>query len=454
MKHKVLRIILLCFLATSASVKIQAGSPSSASPGEPAHEMGKSFMEAEDFEKAVEALEISVAQDPNLTQAWYRLAISYGKLGRIEDSDRALSIARAAKKQAAEESSSKTVETVESTKRTEIHIPITTRDTELNSKSTESDFDHNSFAKKLFGNRNSLEGLYAIEAGGKPDIKVTNDDGKYYVSFLDGSSWSRPEGLHDATESELKELFDEQEVKGVRSAVAADNEGVFALAKVDKGVYWGAENDSGYLMFMMFQGGNIYKVNSETSDIDQSKGNISSTISREDALRVLRANERRMALHSEVPIGKGINIDMLISTLMRQAPVEGRMMNGLYGALQRLRHLNFNTITRPMFDSSLTTTDISVTPLGLKHGVIVNQRYFSGSHTYRFRMADRTAFMVTGIREYGLNKCAVNFKYNRSNFSEIFKEAASVDSNAAFSGSAVFSLYDDGWRMESFDCKD
>ena len=105
----------------------------------------------------------------------------------------------------------------------------------------------------------NLLGCFAFKENGKADLKITEKDGRNFLSVRKGKGWSEPEELHSGSSEEIQPLFGDASVRVKANLVA--NKGPFGIFLVTPGeVYGGKKAVTEYLAFVIFGGGSVYKV--------------------------------------------------------------------------------------------------------------------------------------------------------------------------------------------------
>lgn len=107
--------------------------------------------------------------------------------------------------------------------------------------------------------QDKLVGCYTIESEGKAELKITKENGRYYILMREGDSWSNPEGLHQGDKEDIESLFN-KDASRIKASLVADK-GAFGIFLVNAGETYGGEKaKSDYLAFIMFGGGSVYKI--------------------------------------------------------------------------------------------------------------------------------------------------------------------------------------------------
>ena len=127
-----------------------------------------------------------------------------------------------------------------------------------NSKTENGDGTSGTLKTKIFNPKDDLVGEFAIRPNGKAELKVTRDNGNYYVQILERGSWSKPEQLENVKDSDFQELFGDNWKESVEAGLHKEAFGIF---KVKKG-YKSKDHTfkTGYFMFFLMAG-DIYKLN-------------------------------------------------------------------------------------------------------------------------------------------------------------------------------------------------
>jgi len=110
------------------------------------------------------------------------------------------------------------------------------------------------------GAESTFTGCYAIEEGGKPEVKIEKQGNKFFVLLREGNGWSEKTGLHTGKEEEFSDLFG-ADTKKIKASLVAD-EGVFGIFHVNPNEEYGGEKaKTEYLAFIILGGGSVYKIN-------------------------------------------------------------------------------------------------------------------------------------------------------------------------------------------------
>src|SRR4051812_27767621 len=78
---------------------------------------------------------------------------------------------------------------------------------------------------------NDFVGKYSTEPSGKPELAISTQAGKFYVSICDAGKWTTPEEVSPVADKDIQELFG-QDAKIVRASLGKDS---FAIFRVTKG---------------------------------------------------------------------------------------------------------------------------------------------------------------------------------------------------------------------------
>jgi hypothetical protein len=106
-----------------------------------------------------------------------------------------------------------------------------------------------------------LVGEYSTKEGGQAEVRITRDGGEFLVSVRKGGDqWSKPEKLVECYDKDYQELFGanwrDLDVCGLRAS-----DGPFGIFRVKKGVInQGHTFKTGYFMFFLFGGGDVYRL--------------------------------------------------------------------------------------------------------------------------------------------------------------------------------------------------
>ena len=105
----------------------------------------------------------------------------------------------------------------------------------------------------------SLVGEYALEQGGRAEVKISKDGNRFVVSVRKGDGWSRPDTLVICVETDYAQLFGsgwrQIEPVGLRAT-----NGPFGIFRVKKGTTApGHTFKTGYFLFFV-GGGDVYKL--------------------------------------------------------------------------------------------------------------------------------------------------------------------------------------------------
>lgn len=108
-------------------------------------------------------------------------------------------------------------------------------------------------------NERKFVGCYALENGGRAELKISNDGGKYFFSLRESGGWSKPEGLHLGSIKEIQQLFGKDSVR-IKANLVADK-GPLAIFLVSPGELYGGEKaKTEYIALLGLGGGSVYKV--------------------------------------------------------------------------------------------------------------------------------------------------------------------------------------------------
>ena len=106
----------------------------------------------------------------------------------------------------------------------------------------------------------SLVGSYASKENGNPEIKITKDGEKYFVSIYSDESWSKPQELHSGTKENLKELFG-KDADRIKSSLITTQNGSFGIFLVTPGeIYADIKAPTAYLVYIFMGSGPAWKV--------------------------------------------------------------------------------------------------------------------------------------------------------------------------------------------------
>ena len=108
-------------------------------------------------------------------------------------------------------------------------------------------------------NVDSLVGEYALQQGGRAEVKIARNGERFVASMREGGGWSRPATLVSCTETDYVQLFGsgwrQIEPVGLRAT-----DGPFGIFKVKKGTTaQGHTFRTGYFLFFL-GGGDVYKL--------------------------------------------------------------------------------------------------------------------------------------------------------------------------------------------------
>lgn len=105
--------------------------------------------------------------------------------------------------------------------------------------------------------KDDLIGDFAIKEGGRAEIKITKENGNYFVSIQQVGKWTKPEQLIDVKDKDFELLFGENWKSYVKAGIHKDAFGIF---KVEKDYQF--KNHifkTGYFV-MLLGGSDIYKL--------------------------------------------------------------------------------------------------------------------------------------------------------------------------------------------------
>jgi len=111
------------------------------------------------------------------------------------------------------------------------------------------------------GKEGKFVGCYALEDGGRAELKITKDGGKFFASIREGGGWSDPEGLHSGTTEELRPLFGDDSERIKANLIGDVGFGIFLVEPGE--VYGGEKAKTEYIAFVFVGGGSVYKVRCE-----------------------------------------------------------------------------------------------------------------------------------------------------------------------------------------------
>ena len=127
-----------------------------------------------------------------------------------------------------------------------------------NSKKENGDGTSGKLKTKIFNPKDDLVGEFAIKPNGKAELKITKNNGNYFVQIIKRGKWSEPEELGNVKDSDFEKLFGNNWRDFVEAGL---NKKSFGIFKVKKGYQHKDRTfKTGYFMFFLMAG-DIYKLN-------------------------------------------------------------------------------------------------------------------------------------------------------------------------------------------------
>ena len=105
----------------------------------------------------------------------------------------------------------------------------------------------------------AMAGCYATKKEGKADIRIEEEAGAHYVSFLRQGAWKKePKPLAFASSVQLQDMF-KSEANQIEAALVYPN-GAFGLFKLVEGsMLKRRDPDSDYMALVVFGAGPVYR---------------------------------------------------------------------------------------------------------------------------------------------------------------------------------------------------
>lgn len=124
---------------------------------------------------------------------------------------------------------------------------------------TQGDGTDGSILNVITDPKDDLVGEYAFKEGGRAEIRITKDNGSYFVSVGKNEKWERPEQLENVTDKDFIELFGQNWKSYVKAGLHKDMFGIF---KVEKGFKNNNHTFTTGYFVMFIGGGDVYKLTS------------------------------------------------------------------------------------------------------------------------------------------------------------------------------------------------
>jgi hypothetical protein len=134
-----------------------------------------------------------------------------------------------------------------------------------NSKTNNGDGTSGTIKSKIFNPKDDLVGEFAIEQNGTAELKVTKQNGDYFIQLFEKGNWSNPEKLGNVNDSDFEELFGVNWRDNIEAGLNAEAFFIFKVKKGSKvkGLYDKNEYhtfSTGYFFYFLISG-DIYKLN-------------------------------------------------------------------------------------------------------------------------------------------------------------------------------------------------
>ena len=134
-----------------------------------------------------------------------------------------------------------------------------------NKKAESGDGTSGTIKTKIFNPKDDLVGEFEIKQNEGAELKVTKNNGEYYIQLLKKGNWSSPEKLGNVNDSDFEKLFGTNWRDNIEAGLNADSFFIFKVKKGSKvkGLYKKNEYHTfktGYFFYFLISG-DIYKLN-------------------------------------------------------------------------------------------------------------------------------------------------------------------------------------------------
>ncbi len=126
-----------------------------------------------------------------------------------------------------------------------------------NSKTEKGNGTSGSLKSKIFNPKDDLIGDFAMKPNGKPELRITKENGSYFAQTFENEKWTKQKQLENVKDSDFQELFGKDWRNYVEAGLHKD---IFGIFKIKKGYKTKDHTfETGYFMFFLIPA-DIYKL--------------------------------------------------------------------------------------------------------------------------------------------------------------------------------------------------